>query len=263
MTLAWPLKLDHCPTPNMSSFSFHPIAERRSADGVREVREAFLQHITVCRPEIAAYPTGGAEYRSVGIYGEIRSNPAPTLEEMQAEIREGEAQLQRGYMQELAREEEEIRRSCRRTPVTTEEVRREIRQEEAELQVKRRRYLLQSEREIRRQMRRTQSQVREEHRMSQDPRYMSYEDLKDAAARLVKGANDVIAGMYYERIAEEIRGNRGQRDFPQTLAQAKFERDMQLEEGPGLGRSRAREIAKAMGSPYIKGHRMEVDRDPK
>jgi hypothetical protein len=159
--------------------------------------------------------------------------------------------------------EETARRGCMtRSIPTAEECRHEIRQEEAELQLKRRQYLLQLEREMRRQMRRPQSQIREEQRM-QDPRYMSYEDLKDAAARLVKGPNDVIAGMYYERIAEEMRGNRGQRDFPPTLAQARFEHDRRLEEGPGMGRSKAREIGRAMGSPYIKGHRMEVDRDPR
>ena len=64
------------------SFSFSPISERRAPDGAREVESAYLHHVTVCRPQAAAYGAAGAEarmaefaseYRTVGIYPELRA----------------------------------------------------------------------------------------------------------------------------------------------------------------------------------------------
>jgi HK97 family phage prohead protease len=54
---------------NKCSFSFIPIKERRSlADGARELQDITLQHLTICAPNLAAYPATAAEARSVGLY---------------------------------------------------------------------------------------------------------------------------------------------------------------------------------------------------
>lgn len=58
---------------NKCSFSFVPIKEQRTVDGVRELKDLILQHITICRPDLAAYPATGVEARTVGEYAQTEA----------------------------------------------------------------------------------------------------------------------------------------------------------------------------------------------
>lgn len=74
---------------NKCSFSFVPIKEGRSSDGVRELRDVLLQHITICRPDLAAYPatavearSGSVEYRTVGDYTKTEARVYASVSEV-------------------------------------------------------------------------------------------------------------------------------------------------------------------------------------
>lgn len=72
---------------NKCSFSFVPIKEQRAADGARELRDVILQHITICRPDLAAYPATdvearSVEYRTVGDYTEVEARVYASVSEV-------------------------------------------------------------------------------------------------------------------------------------------------------------------------------------
>lgn len=72
---------------NKCSFSFVPIKEQRAADGARELRDVILQHITICRPDLAAYPATdvearSVEYRTVGDYTAVEARVYASVSEV-------------------------------------------------------------------------------------------------------------------------------------------------------------------------------------
>lgn len=67
---------------NKCSFAFVPVKEQRTTDGVRELKDVLLQHITICRGDLAAYPATGVEARTVGEYAQTEARIYASVSEV-------------------------------------------------------------------------------------------------------------------------------------------------------------------------------------